>query len=128
MAIIPWDKFEGFDFGSPDISPAIDVYETKDGIVAEIRKLKGKIGDLDISIQKGVLYIKGESSLKEEKKGKGFWKKKTKEESFEKVIQLPAGIDAVAAKGTFKGGVVRIFIPKAKGKERADKKIEIGEL
>lgn len=128
MAIIPWDEFENPGFGSREIFPAIDAYETESEIVAEIRGFRGKPDDLDIFIQKGVLYIKGGSSVKEEKKGKGFWKKKVTEESFERVVQLPAGIDSAAAEGALSDGVIRVSVPKAKGKEKTDKKIKIMEL
>jgi len=128
MAIIPWDEFEYPDLGSREVFPAIDVYETENKIVAEIRGFRGKPDGLDIFIRKGVLYIKGDSSAKEEKKGKGFWKKKVMEESFERVIQLPAGIDAAAAEGTLSDGIIRVSVPKEKGKEKTDKKIKIMEL
>ena len=125
MAIIPWDEFEDMDFAGRQIFPAIDVYETETDIVAEIRGFEGGPENLDISIENRVLLIKGESSAKEEKKGRGFWKKKVVEESFERAIQLPAGIDSARAEGVMEDGIIRITVPKAKGKEKTDKKIRI---
>ncbi len=128
MAIIPWEKFEGFDFGSRELSPVIDVYETETSITAEIRGFKGSLGSLDVSIRNGILVMKGEWGAEEEKKRKKLWKKKAVSGSFERVVQLPAGIDAASAEATAENGIVRIRIPKAKGKGKVDKNIPVREL
>jgi HSP20 family protein len=125
MPIIPWNEPDIADFGFTHSFISVDVYETSAAIVAEISGFKENPEELDISVRSGVLLIRRSLSREEEKKEKGFWKKEKAEEFFEKAIQLPVGVDIEASEAILENNIVRVTIPKARGKPRTDKQLKI---
>jgi HSP20 family protein len=127
MAIIPWS---GSDNSGNILSghlPVIDVCETGDSIIVNIRLAGMDPGDIDISVSSGFLKIKGVSTEKEEKQGKGHWKKEIHKESFERVIKLPIDVNEDEIEATADKGSIRIIVPKSEKGVRAEKKIIVKE-
>jgi len=119
--------FEGWPFRSVveegEWAPSVDVSETgKDIIIkAELPGMDPK--EIDISVQSGVLTIRGERKKEEEKKGEDLHRVERKYGAFMKSIQLPAEVDVEKVRAEYKNGVLSINLPKTK--EAAVKKIEI---
>jgi HSP20 family protein len=95
--------------GERFISPAVDIYETEDGLtlVADVPGLSEK--SLSISIDQGILTIEGEAAAGigdfqyREFAMSGYWRQ----------FQLPETLDAEKARAEVKHGVLTLHLPKA---------------
>jgi HSP20 family protein len=125
MAIIPWNGPDIGNFSSAKRFPRIDVRETETAIIAEIGEFKVSPESFEISIRSGILFIKNEL-LCEDGKAIGKFRNKNKtERNFEKVVKLPVGIDVQASRAVVENGIIRVTVPKAKGKSAANKQLAI---
>ena len=103
-----------FNRGDQDFMPTIDVRETAKEIrvTAELPGLDEK--DLEVSILDNSLRIKGDKREEhEEEKGDVFHCER-QYGMFERVIPLPAEVDADKVKAAFKKGVLKVTLPKTK--------------
>jgi HSP20 family protein len=105
--------------------PQIDVTETDKEIKvsAEIPGVEPK--DIDVSVEDGMLTIKGEKKYEREEKEKGQYRMERSYGSFERAIELPAEVDESKAKAEFKKGVLRLTLPKPPGAPSRRKKIAV---
>jgi HSP20 family protein len=92
--------------------PKVDVAETKDAITvkAEVPGVDQK--DIAISLQDGVLTIKGEKEEEKEEKDKRYHRVERSYGAFTRVMRLPAAVDGSKATASFKDGVITITLPK----------------
>ncbi len=138
MALLPWkpfydlDKFfEEEDFFLPVFSskkinePLIDIYETDKDIVAEMNIAGFKPENIDISVENGVLTVKGNIEEEKEDKNKNYWRKEIKKSSFEKMIRLPKEVDEDKTEANYENGILKITLPKIEQKKKTGKKIKI---
>ena len=93
--------------------PKVDVSETKDTITvkAEVPGVEPK--DIAISLQDGVLTIKGEKEEEKQEKDKHYHRVERSYGAFSRVMRLPAAVDGSKATAAFKDGLVTITLPKA---------------
>lgn len=116
--------FEGTEIRR-NLSPKLDVAETKDKfeIKAEMPGIDEK--DIDVSMDDGVLTISGEKKTEAENDDKGYWLKECSYGSFSRSIRLPENIadDKIVAK--FDKGVLMIDVPKKEPTVTKTKKIAI---
>jgi HSP20 family protein len=96
-----------------DWSPTVDVSEDKDAVTvkAELPGVEQK--DIAVSLQDGVLSIKGEKRAEKEEKDKRYHRVERSYGAFYRSIQLPSTVDTGKVSATFKDGVVTITLPKA---------------
>ena len=111
--------FGGFDlrpFGrKPEtFTPRIDVVDTDKEIKvsAELPGLDEK--DIDVSLTKESLTIKGEKREEKEEKGKDYYRSERSYGSFTRTIPLPLEIDTDKVAASFKKGVLTVTLPKTK--------------
>jgi HSP20 family protein len=95
-----------------DWEPKIDVSETKDAVVvkAEVPGVDQK--DIGLSLQEGVLTIKGEKEEEKEEKDKRYHRVERSYGAFARAIRLPAAVDSSKVSATFKDGVLTVTLPK----------------
>ena len=93
-------------------TPKLDVSETEGTIEikAEVPGLERK--DIDISLDRDVLVIKGEKKLEKEESGKHFHRKELRYGSFYRAVRLPAEVESEKIDATYKDGVLKISLPK----------------
>ena len=93
--------------------PKLDVSESKDAITvkAELPGVEQK--DIAVSLQEGVLTIKGEKEAEKEEKDKQYHRVERSYGAFYRSVRLPAPVEADKVTATFKDGVVTITLPKA---------------
>ena len=116
--------FEGTEIRR-NMSPKLDVAETKDKyeIKAEMPGIDEK--DIDLSVDDGVLTISGEKKTEQESKDKGYWLKECSYGTFSRSVRLPDNIadDKIDAK--FNNGVLTIDVPKKEPSLAKNRKIAI---
>lgn len=95
--------------GEHYISPAVDIFETDDGLtlVADVPGLSDKT--LDISIEQGILTIQGDAAA-----GSGDFKyREFAMAGYWRQFQLAETFDASKAQAEVKHGVLTLHLPKA---------------
>ena len=92
--------------------PKVDVTETKEAVVvtAELPGVDQK--DIGISLQDGILTVKGEREEEKEEKDKRYHRVERAYGAFARALRLPAAVDAGKVTASFKDGVVTITLPK----------------
>ena len=92
--------------------PRIDVSETNDAVMvkAEIPGVEQK--DIALSLQDGVLTIKGEKEQEKEEKDNRYHRVERAYGAFARALRLPAAVDASKVTASFKDGVLTVTLPK----------------
>ncbi|MEN6386905.1 MAG: Hsp20/alpha crystallin family protein, partial [Phycisphaerales bacterium] len=92
--------------------PAMNLSETDKEIVitADLPGIEEK--DLDISVSKGELTIKGEKKKETEEKNKNYYRMERSYGNFTRTIALPEGIDESKINAELKKGVLKLTIPR----------------
>ena len=106
-------------------SPAMDAVEQENRYVIQLEVPGMEKKDIDVSIDQGVLTVKGE---KGRENGEGDLRLHIGERrygAFTKSVRLPESIDAAAVTATTKNGVLTITLPKAE--EEKPRLIKVGE-
>ena len=104
-------------------APPIDIYETPDAyrVVAELPGFGPD--DVDVTVNEGTLTIKGERKFYDEVNEENFHRVERRFGSFQRIVSLPAQVEADKVEANFDKGVLTVSIPKA---ERAKpRRIEI---
>jgi HSP20 family protein len=125
MDLIRWtpfhdiDKFFDDDFFSlvPAVSktarPSMDVYQTKDDVVAEVQLAGVDPKDVKVTIENDILTVRGEMKKEKETKEKDYYCKEIRSGSFVRSISLPVHVKGDKARAESKDGLLKITIPKA---------------
>lgn len=103
--------------------PRVDAYETENDLIIEAELPGLKKEDVKITIEDGVLTIKGERKFNREDKKKDYRIVERIEGRFERSFTLPEYVDLEKIKAKFEDGVLKIEIPKKE--EKARKVIDI---
>jgi HSP20 family protein len=105
--------------------PAIDIYEKNNAVVIETALPGVNPKDVELSVENGVLVIKGQSERKTEIDEKDYYRKEIRSGSFMRQVALPEGILQDNAKAAFKDGILLIEFPKTEKKEAKPIKIDV---
>ena len=105
--------------------PAVDVSETEKAyeITAELPGMDEK--NVEVKLANGVLTIRGEKQDEKEEKKKDYYTRERSFGSFQRVFQVPAGVDTDKIEANFKKGVLTVTLPKSTEAQKAEKKIAV---
>ena len=103
-------------------TPALDLYQNNDNIVAVVELPGMRKEDIEISLQDGTLTISGE---RKEERGTEDGATRTERYTgkFRRSITLPTRVDANKVNATYKDGILTVTLPKAE--EAKPKQIQI---
>ena len=117
-----WSSFarQGQLFGG--WSPALDLYQDKDNIVAVVELTGMRKEDIEISLHDGALTISGERKSQTSNDEKA---ERTERYigRFRRSIALPNRVDANKISATYRDGILTVTLPKAE--EAKPKQIEV---
>lgn len=118
------DGDSGFYARAGIAAPAMDIHQDDKQveITAELPGVKEE--DIDITIDDGVLTLRGEKKSTREDKESGY--RERSYGSFERRLTLPSNIDEDNCSADFKDGVLTITLPKSEDKARG-RKIQLGQ-
>lgn len=94
--------------------PAINMYETDKAVVVETPLAGVKPENVQVSVEKGVLTLRGESKNEHEVEDKNYYRKEVRSGSFFREIALPAQVIENDVSAEFENGMLKIICPKAK--------------
>ncbi|AHL34437.1 heat-shock protein [Pseudomonas brassicacearum] len=105
--------------------PAVDISEKEKSfeITAELPGMDQK--DIEIRLANGNLIIKGEKKETKEEKKKGYHLSERHYGSFERVFNLPKGVDSDKIEAQFSKGVLTLTLPKKPEALKAEKIVPI---
>jgi HSP20 family protein len=140
MSLIPWRPFADLDrfFGDDDwflpvfprvelTKPAMDIKETDKEVIAELAIPGFDPRNIEVSVEDGVLRVRGSMDEKKEEKEKGYWRKEIRRGSFERMVHLPVAVKEDAVEATYERGLLRIVMPKAEAKPTSKVTIQVKE-
>lgn len=114
-----------FEEGIGLVAPRMDVVENDKDIkvTAELPGLEEK--DIELTLNRDHLVLKGEKKEEKEEKGKSFYHKERYFGSFRREVDLPCEVQTDKANAVFKNGILTITIPKSQEALKETKKIPI---
>jgi HSP20 family protein len=104
-------------------SPALDLYESGDHLVAAVELPGMRKEDIDISLHDGTLTISGERKSESNKNGETAQRTERYVGTFRRSIALPTRVDAGKVSATYQDGILRVTLPKAE--EAKPKQIQV---
>lgn len=99
-------------FAENDFYPALDVYQDKDNVVAELAIPAIDPNQVDITIENDVLTVSGTIESKQEVKREDYYRKEVRTGSFARSVVLPMAVKGNDAQATYDKGVLTITMPK----------------
>ena len=105
-------------------TPKVDVIERDDEIVvkAELPGVDKK--DIDISVTKNTVTIKGKTSHEEKEEKGDYYRCEMSRGEYSRTMALPSDVNEEKAKAKFKDGILELTIPKAEKSKRQTVKVE----
>ena len=115
------------DFGQLDQTEVVPVDVSDDGkVVTVAAELPGMTeSDVDVTIDNGLLRIRGEKKHDRKSEEDGVSISERVYGLVERVLPLPEGVEAGAARATYKNGVLTVEIPKSAETQTNRKRIPV---
>ena len=103
-------------------SPALDLYQSSDNVIAVVELPGMRKEDIDISLHDGTLTISGERKRENSSNGEA---ERTERYigRFRRSIALPTRVDANKVGATYRDGILTVTLPKAE--EAKPKQIQV---
>ena len=95
-----------------DWAPAVDIKETPEEFVIKAELPEVNKDDVKVSIDDGVLSIRGERKFDKEEKGKTYHRIERSYGTFMRSFSLPENIDDKKLLANYKDGVLEVHLPK----------------
>jgi HSP20 family protein len=100
-------------FSLGEWAPSLDLTETKDALVAKVEVAGIDPKDIQVSLQEGVLTIRGEKKQEKEEKDARQHRVERSYGAFTRAIRLPLAVDGEKVTASFKNGLLTVTLPKA---------------
>lgn len=107
------------------IVPNINVYDRKNEVVIKAELPGVEKDNIDLTITKDSITLKGESKKDEEVKEEDYYSREINYGSFVRTIALPAEVESEKAKATFKNGVLEVVLPKKEEAKPKEIKVQV---
>ena len=106
-------------------TPAMDLLErdTEYEIQAELPGLDPS--DIEVRLSDGMLTIKGEKTTEYAEEDVDFHRRERSYGAFQRMLQLPRGVNADAISAKFESGVLSVHLPKTAEAREKERKIEV---
>jgi HSP20 family protein len=106
-------------------APPVDIYETDSALVlkADLPGVDPK--DVDIRVENGILYLKGERKFEKEVKEENYHRVERSYGAFTRSFSLPNSIDTEHVKAEYKDGQLILTMPKREEAKPKTVKIEV---
>ena len=105
--------------------PAVDVVDEKDQIRVKADLPGFKKEEIGVSVDNGMLTIKGEKKEEKENKEKDYIRSERYYGVFHRSFTLPAGVDAPKVHASYKDGVLEITLPKKQDAKPKQIKVDV---
>ncbi len=96
--------------------PAVDIYQTTEGLVIVVELAGTSKEDLQIFASQTSLIIRGQRNAPGARSRRSYYQKEIKSGFFERVLNLPLAVDTQKISVTYQKGMLHITAPKDKKK------------
>lgn len=96
-----------------DLTPMIDLSETDSEIMVKASLPGVKPEDVEISLNDGILTVKGEKKSEDKTEGENFYRREIRYGSFSRSVPLPSRVNHEQADAQFEDGILTVTLPKA---------------
>ncbi|HEY8041867.1 MAG TPA: Hsp20/alpha crystallin family protein [Polyangiaceae bacterium] len=93
-------------------APPVDIFEDKDAFLLKVEVPGMKSNDVHVSVENGVLTVRGERKLEQEDKRDGYTRIERAYGSFVRSFSLPKTVDGEHLEAEMHDGVLSIRLPK----------------
>jgi HSP20 family protein len=107
--------------------PPVDIVEENDKIMLTAELPGFQADQVEVQMEGGVLTLRGERKLEEEKEGRNFHRVERSYGQFVRSFTLPNNVDRDAIKASFRDGLLHIELPKREEAKPRQIKIEGSE-
>ena len=94
-------------------SPALDLYQSNDNVIAVVELPGMRKEDIEISLHNGTLTISGERKRENSSDGDKAERTERYVGTFRRSIALPTRVDAGKVSATYRDGILTVTLPKA---------------
>ena len=94
-------------------SPALDLFQNTDNVVAVVELPGMRKEDIEISLHDGTLTISGERKKESTTNGESSERSERYVGTFRRSISLPVGVDANKVSAIYRDGILTVTLPKA---------------
>jgi HSP20 family protein len=105
--------------------PAINILEREDAIVIQADLPGLKAEDVEVTVEEGILSIRGERKLEEVNEGETYHRVERLYGSFERTFTLPNSVDTSKIDARFKNGEMLLTLPKREESKPRSVKIKV---
>jgi HSP20 family protein len=115
----------GADGGTTAWIPAVDVFSRQGDLIvrAELPGIDPE-KDVDITVEDGVLTLKGERRHEEETEEENYYRFESSYGSFQRSVPLPKNVKADDISASYENGILEVTVPQA-GESSVAKKIPV---
>ena len=108
-------------------APPVDIYETDNALVlkADLPGVDPK--DVEIRVENGILYLKGERKFEKEVKEDNYHRVERSYGAFTRSFSLPSSINTEQVKAEYKDGQLTLTMPKREEAKPKTVKIDVVE-
>jgi HSP20 family protein len=107
------------------IVPNIEIYDRTNEIAFRAELPGVKKEDIDLSVTKDSLTLKGQLKREEEVKPETLYVSEISYGSFARTVTLPVEVNSEKATATFKNGILELILPKKEEAKPKEIKIEV---
>ena len=100
-------------YGEGRFVPAVDVTEDEDHVVLTAEVPGMSPDDLDVSVDNGVLTVRGEKREESTSEKAGYHRIERRYGQFERRVRLPDYVDVEKIAASYKDGVLKLEMPKS---------------
>jgi HSP20 family protein len=106
-------------------APSVDILEKKDGIEVRADLPGFKAEDVDVTVENGVLTIRGERKFEEASEGETYHRVERSYGLFERTFTLPNSVDVNRIEARFKDGEMQVVLPKREESKPRSVKVKV---
>jgi HSP20 family protein len=118
----PW---RGGDLISSEWSPAMDIIEDENEFLIKAELPDVRREDVHVTVDNGVLTIRGERKQEHEEKGKRFHLHERSFGTFLRRFTLPEGADAGKVRAEYRDGILQIHLAKSEKARRQEIEVKV---
>jgi HSP20 family protein len=115
MTLVRWDPFREFAQFQDQLNawvPPVDIYQNGDAEIVLKAELPDMVReDIDVTVDKGTLTIKGEKKFAGDPKDEQFHRIERRYGAFSRSFSLPQSVDATKVSAEYKNGVLTVRLP-----------------
>jgi len=119
----PFERFERMG----ELAPSLDVAETATGYEVSAELPGMSESDIEVTVAKGMLTLKGEKKEEREEKKKNYYLSERRFGSVQRSVSLPEDVDEEKIAAKFDKGVLTVTLPKSAEAQKAVKKIKVAK-